>query len=100
MRGSVCDTFYFKNMGKIKKLEFFKGEFNGVNQQLWVAIYENNNIFKTSDLEYYNNVPDIKNTKWEYISYESYSRIVDEMYLFQKIDFEIKKIKKSNGLQM
>lgn len=100
MPGSVCDIFYFKNMVKIKKLEFYKGEYNGVDQRLWVAISDNNNVFKTSDLEYYNNVPDIKNTKWEYISNESYSRIVDEMCLFQKIDFENKKIEKSNGLQL
>ena len=96
MPGSASDIFYFKNMAKIKTIEFYKGGYNGVFQRLWIAISENDNVFKTSDLEYYNNLPDIKNTKWVHISNESYSRIVDEMYLFKKIVFEIKK---SNGLK-
>lgn len=99
MPGSVCGTFYFKNMARIKKLEFYKGEYNGVYQKLWVAISENDNIFKTSSLQYFNGVPDIKSTKWEHIFNEGYSRIDDEMSLIEEINFEIKKINKSNGLK-
>jgi hypothetical protein len=85
-------------MAKIKSLEFFKGELNGVYQNLWVAISENNGLYKTSDLEYSDDRrPDIKNTKWKHISNENYSQISDEMFLFRKIDFKTNK--KSNGLK-
>ncbi len=85
-------------MAKIKKLEFFKGELNGFYQKLWVATSENGNMFKTSVLEYHNDVPDIKNTGWIHISNENYIQISDRMFRFKVMDYYVREKSKSRGL--
>lgn len=96
----VCAIFYFKIMAKIKKLEFFKGELNGFYQKLWVAISENGNVFKTSELEYDNGIPDIESTRWTHISNENYTQITDGMSMFKAMDYSVGKKSKSRGLGM
>ena len=68
-------------MATLIKLNHYEGEFNGVYQNIWVAISENHNIFKTSDLEFFHGKPDVKSTKWQHISNENFSQIEDEMKL-------------------
>jgi hypothetical protein len=88
-------------MARIRSLELFNGELNGVYQKLWVAISENNNLFKTSDLEYFDNgTPDFQSTKWKHITNENYSQISDDMLLVRKTDYKINRTKKSNQLKL
>lgn len=79
-------------MAKAKLLQKFEGEFNGVYQVFWVVVSENNNIFRTSCLEYTDEgKPDIRNTNWTHISNATHLQITEEMWLKKTISLEVER---------